>query len=257
MFFQILPEQFGEFSPNYSKVWKFHFDWLFLSKVYHISAKKIQSILYIIKLYLDGPFLPKVYNVSSKKIQRILYIVKLYIDGLFLSKVYNVSSRMCHDTEGWCKFKGKLTRGLENDIKNLNNFHASSRESTEELSLMTLNCDVKFEEKLTLGSKNDVWTLVNFNASSDKSENLYFDVLLLSIAHNVLAKRYRRIISHATEEWSKLWLFLWKITILTRVVESLKNCTLTGFFCQKYVMFELKNTDELCREKWLMVSKMT
>ena len=28
-------------------------------------------------------------------------------------------------------------------------------------------------------------------------------------------------------------------------------------FVKKYVMFELKNTEELCCEKWLMVSKMT
>ena len=45
----------------------------------------------------------------------------------------------------------------------------------------------KFEEKLTLGSKNDMRNLVNFNASSGKSENLHFDVLLLSIAYKVLA----------------------------------------------------------------------
>ena len=31
--------------------------------------------------------------------------------------------------------------------------------------------------------------LVNFNASSGKSENLYFDVLLLSIAYKVSAKK--------------------------------------------------------------------
>ena len=40
--------------------------------------------------------------------------------------------------------------------------------------------DVKFEEKLTLGSKNNMRNLVNFNASSDKSDNLYFDVLIFS-----------------------------------------------------------------------------
>ena len=34
---------------------------------------------------------------------------------------------MCHDTEGWCKFKGKLTRGLKNDIRILVNFDASNR----------------------------------------------------------------------------------------------------------------------------------
>ena len=45
---------------------------------------------------------------------------------------------------------------------------------------MTLKSDVKFEEKLALGSKNDMRNLVNFNANSGKSENLHFDVLLLS-----------------------------------------------------------------------------
>ena len=52
---------------------------------------------------------------------------------------------------------------------------------------MRLKSDAKFEEKLTLGSKNDTRNLVNFNASSGKSGNLHFDVLLLSIAHEVLA----------------------------------------------------------------------
>ena len=45
---------------------------------------------------------------------------------------------------------------------------------------MTLKSDAKFEEILTLGSKNDMRNLVNFNGSSGKSENLNFDVLLLS-----------------------------------------------------------------------------
>ena len=40
---------------------------------------------------------------------------------------------------------------------------------------MTLKSGTKFEEKLNLGSKNDMRNLVNF-----KSENLNFDVLLLS-----------------------------------------------------------------------------
>ena len=45
---------------------------------------------------------------------------------------------------------------------------------------MKLKSDRKFEEKLTLNSKNDLRNLVDFNASSGKSENLHFDVLLLS-----------------------------------------------------------------------------
>ena len=62
----------------------------------------------------------------------------------------------------------------------------------------------KFEEKLTLGSKNDMRNLVNFNVTSGKSESLYFDVLLFSIAYKVSAKKYRRIISYDTEKRSKL-----------------------------------------------------
>ena len=64
---------------------------------------------------------------------------------------------------------------------------------------MILKSDTKLEEKLTLGSKNGMRCLVNFNASSDKSENLHFDVLLLSKARKVSVKKYRRIISHDTE----------------------------------------------------------
>ena len=54
---------------------------------------------------------------------------------------------------------------------------------------MTLETDTRFEEKLTLGFKNDMRNLVNFNASSGKSENLHFDVLLLSIAYKVSGKK--------------------------------------------------------------------
>ena len=55
--------------------------------------------------------------------------------------------------------------------------------------LMTLESDAKFEEKLALGFKNDMTNLVNFNVSSGKSENLHFDVLLLSIAYKVSGKK--------------------------------------------------------------------
>ena len=57
---------------------------------------------------------------------------------------------------------------------------------------MTLMNDVKFEEKLFLGSENYMTNLVNFNASSGKSKNLHFDVLLLSIAYKVSAKKVQK-----------------------------------------------------------------
>ena len=57
---------------------------------------------------------------------------------------------------------------------------------------MTLKSDAKFEEKLTLDSKKDMKNLVNFNVSSGKSEHLHFDVLLLSIAYKVSAKKVKK-----------------------------------------------------------------
>ena len=50
---------------------------------------------------------------------------------------------------------------------------------------MTLKSDAKLQEKLTFGSKNDMRTLLNFDASSGKSDNLHFDVLLLSKVYYV------------------------------------------------------------------------
>ena len=57
---------------------------------------------------------------------------------------------------------------------------------------MALKRDAKFEEKLTLVSKNNLKNLVNFHASSGKSENLHFDVLILSLAYKVSAKKVQK-----------------------------------------------------------------
>ena len=66
---------------------------------------------------------------------------------------------------------------------------------------MRVKSDAKFEEKLALAFKNDMMNLVNFNASSGKSENLHFEVLLLSIVYiKFQLKKCRRVISHDTEE---------------------------------------------------------
>ena len=129
---------------------------------------------------------------------------------------------------------------------------------------MTLKSDAKFEEKLTLGSKNDMRNLVNFNASSGKSENLHFDVLLLSIAYKVSAKKVKnylswhwRVIQTLKKNWLSVWKITWRILVnLMPAVESLKICTLMGYFCRKYVMFELKKYWGVVLWLWLMVSKM-
>ena len=110
------------------------------------------------------------------------------------------------------KFKGKLTCGLKNDLKNSVKFHSSSQKSVylyfDGLFLSKAYKDLdekvrkssaswqksyaKLEEKLTLGTKNDMKNLVNLNASSGKFENLHFDVLLLSIAYKVTAKKVQK-----------------------------------------------------------------
>ena len=57
---------------------------------------------------------------------------------------------------------------------------------------MTLKSGAKVEEKLTLSSQNDKRNLVGFNAKRGKSENLHFDVLLLSIAYQSSAKAVQK-----------------------------------------------------------------
>ena len=49
---------------------------------------------------------------------------------------------------------------------------------------MTLESDAKFEEKLTCDLENDMRNLANFHQSTQKSENWEFDGILLSKIEN-------------------------------------------------------------------------
>ena len=67
--------------------------------------------------------------------------------------------------------------------------------------LMTLKSDAKFDKRLSLRTKIDMKIFLNFNANSGKSENLHFDVPHLLVACiKFQLRKYRRIISHDTEE---------------------------------------------------------
>ena len=57
---------------------------------------------------------------------------------------------------------------------------------------MTLKGDAKVKGKLTCGLKNDIKNLVNFHASSRKSENLHFDGLFLFRAYKVLDEKVQK-----------------------------------------------------------------
>ena len=54
---------------------------------------------------------------------------------------------------------------------------------------MTLKSDAQFKGKLTRGLKNDIKNLVNFHASSRKSENLHFDGIVLPKTYKVLDEK--------------------------------------------------------------------
>ena len=57
---------------------------------------------------------------------------------------------------------------------------------------MTLKGDAKFKGKLTCGLKNNIRNLVNFHGSSRKSENLHFDRILLSKAYGDLDEKIQK-----------------------------------------------------------------
>ena len=139
MSFQIRHEKCGEFSPNHSKIRKFHFDGLFLSKVFEVWAQKNTKELSFMTLNSDAKFestltfwFPKWHSELGDLSLEHQEVWKLYIDGFFLSKAYNVSVRKfqrSYVSWHWRVLQGKLTCGLKNGIMNLVNFHASSRKS--------------------------------------------------------------------------------------------------------------------------------
>ena len=53
---------------------------------------------------------------------------------------------------------------------------------------MTLKCNTIFKERLIGGLKNGIRNLINFHASSRKSENLHFDGFVLSKAYRALGE---------------------------------------------------------------------
>ena len=88
--------------------------------------------------------------------------------------------------ESDAKFEEKVTFGLENDMKNLANFHQSTKVSkfglllgpfiqskkfmnlkfTRVLCVMTMKNDAKFEKELTYLFKIDLRNLTNFDRST-------------------------------------------------------------------------------------------
>ena len=57
---------------------------------------------------------------------------------------------------------------------------------------MTLKGDARFKGKLTCGLKNDIRNLVNFYASSQKSEKVHLNGFLFSKAYKFLDKKVQK-----------------------------------------------------------------
>ena len=57
---------------------------------------------------------------------------------------------------------------------------------------MKLKGDAKFKGKLTRGLKNDITNLVNFHVRCRKSENLHLGGLVLSKAYKVLDEKVKK-----------------------------------------------------------------
>ena len=101
------------------------------------------------------------------------------------------------------KFEERLTCGLENDPRNLENLPEHSKvsklgllwdpfiQSKECMSLKfieelcVMKSYAKFEEELTCHFKIDMRNLINFDQSTQKSQKLHFNGLLSNKVHNV------------------------------------------------------------------------
>ena len=137
---------------QHSKISKFHFNGFPMIKVSNFGANKVQRrSLDWITNWRSVQALKEKWSVVALMTWGICWTL---LEKLFFCKIYNAELKnfrwvLCHDTEGWCMFKEKLTGCLKNDIRNL----------------------------------------VNFHGSSQKSKHLHFDGLLLSIAYKVPAKK--------------------------------------------------------------------
>ena len=103
---------------------------------------------------------------------------------------------------------------------------------------MTLKSDVKFEEKLTFCLENDMRNLANFHQSTGKSQNWNFGKILLSQVENVwplnlrwsyVSWKWRMI-----QKMKRNWLVLLKLTRtsqnLTRALEK------SNFFLKNWLL---------------------
>ena len=131
---------------------------------------------------------------------------------------------------------------------------------------MTLKSNAKYKGKLTRGLKNDVRNLVSFHASSWKSENLHFDGFLLSKAYKDLDEKVQksyvswhwRVMQSLRKNWILVPKMIWGIWwILMWAVSSLKICTLMCCFSLKCQLKKYRRIISHDTEEWYKLWRKT
>ena len=122
-------------------------------------------------------------------------------------------------------FEEKLTCGLENDMRNLTNFHqrwevwkfglswdpfvqnrkCMSLKSTGELYVITMKNWTKIEEGLTCRFKIYMMNLTNFHLSTLKPPKFALQIGSFWPMYMFAIRKYRGVIFHDPEERCKIW----------------------------------------------------
>ena len=164
MWFQIWHREFGEFSPNHWKVQKFHFHGLFLSKHMKFELKKYRGVIFKnteqwYKVWMNPDL------VVSKMAWRFGWT--------FIRAPKSLQN-------------GTLKASFCSNVSNVEMFQF---ENFRELCVMTLKGAAKFKGNLTYGLKNDIRNLVNSRTRTWKSENLQFNRILLTETYKDLDEK--------------------------------------------------------------------
>ena len=176
------------------------------------------------------------------------------LTGFFCAMYITVDLKKCrgvilHDTEEWSKI-WSLTCGLENDIRNLINFHQSSWNcqnwNPDGILLSNVeNAWTKYLERSYVKNLKRNWLVISkltwgiweiLPQTFQSSKNFHVTWLLLSKVYIVWAKKVQTIYliwhGRVMQNLEKNWLVVWKKTVIwqifTGALKSLKIGTLMG-----------------------------
>ena len=140
-----------------------------------------------------------------------------------------------------------------------------------------LKSDTGFEGKLTYGLENDMRNMANFHQSTWKWQNWEFDRILSSKVENVWAKNLqrsyvswqRRMMQNLKKNWLVVSKLTWQICrFLTWALKSLKYVVFNGLVLNKVYNVWAKKLErsylsrhwkvmQNLKKNWLVVWKMT